>query len=371
MNFDQTWLQVDLDALCSNFRLIREKAGTEVMAVVKADAYGMGAVAVAQALAPQCSFFGTANIAEALELRRAGLKKPILVLGQMPLSAYPHAVREDIRMPIFRIEDAIALSQEAQLQKKTARFHFAVDTGMSRIGFQATESSADLCAEIVKLPGIYAEGIFSHFASADNEDLTAAKAQAHLFSQFLSMLKDRGVEIPLRHLSNSAGIMNFPAEYELVRSGIVTYGLYPSKDVDPKLLSIRPILQWLARISYVKTLPAGRKISYDGIYTTTRETVVATLPVGYADGSRRSMTGKCYVLLRGKRAPVLGRICMDQLMVDATTLPDISVDDEVTLFGRDGDATLPVEEYAARCHSFNYEAVCAVLPRVTRVYREK
>ena len=316
MEYDLTWLQVDLDALEDNLRLVNQKAGTDVLAVVKADAYGMGAVTIAHALQAHCAFFGTANITEALELRRSGIQKPILILGRMPASAYALAVAEDIRMPIFLYEDAKALSAEAVRQGKTARFHFAVDTGMSRIGFQATQESADLCVQICKLPGLEAEGIFSHFATADSYDLTSAKAQKEKFDTFCSLLTQRGIQIPIRHMNNSAGIMNFEDAYELVRSGIVNYGMYPSDEVDPQLLPVKPVMEWIAKVVYVKTLPAGRQISYGGCYTTTRETVVATLPVGYADGYRRSLTDKGHVLLHGKKAPIIGRICMDQMMVE-------------------------------------------------------
>ena len=202
MEYDLTWLQVDLDALEDNLRLVNQKAGTDVLAVVKADAYGMGAVTIAHALQAHCAFFGTANITEALELRRSGIQKPILILGRMPVSAYPLAVAEDIRMPIFLYEDAKALSDEAVKQGKTARFHFAVDTGMSRIGFQATQESADLCVQICKLPGLEAEGIFSHFATADSYDLTSAKAQKEKFDAFCDLLTQRGIQIPIRHINN-------------------------------------------------------------------------------------------------------------------------------------------------------------------------
>lgn len=368
MEFDQTWLQVDLDAISDNFRLVCETAGTDVLAVVKADAYGLGAVAVAHVLEPLCAFLGTANIAEALELRRSGIRKPILVLGRMPVSAFPEAVREDIRMPIFLWEDAEALSAEALRQGKTAAFHFAVDTGMGRIGFQATEGSADLCARIGKLPGIYAEGLFSHFASADSADLSDAREQAQLFARFDEMLKARGIHIPIRHMNNSAGIMNFPADHEMVRSGIVNYGMYPSDEVDPAKLPIRPVVEWLTRVAYVKELPAGRKISYGGVYTTRRDTLVATLPVGYADGYRRSLTGQGHVLIRGQRAPIIGRVCMDQLMVDVTDIPDVTIGDKAVLIGRSGDEEITADLLARLTGTINYEIICGISRRTPRVY---
>ncbi len=368
MNFDSTYVKIDLDAIGENFRAVQHKTGVPVMAVVKADAYGHGAVQVARLLQNQCAFFGVSSMLEALELRQAGLTKPILILGRTPVSAFQAGVRYDIRPTIFHYEDALALSEEAVRQGKTAYFHFAVDTGMSRIGFQPTAESADLCADIVKLPNIQAEGIFSHFATADCQDLTRAALQAERFEAFLAMLKERGVEVPIRHLDNSAGLMNFPNHYEMVRSGIVTYGLYPSSEVNPKLLPLRPALQWLSRVTHVKTLPEGREISYGGTYVTTRPTVVATVPVGYADGYRRSLSGKFYVLIHGKPAPILGRICMDQMMVDVTDIPDVKLDDMVTLVGRDGDEVITVEAIAAAADSFNYEFICGISRRVPRIY---
>ena len=235
LNFDSTRVKIDLDAISSNFDAIREKAGVPVMAVVKADAYGHGAIQVARLLQDKCAFFGVSSMLEAMELRRAGLSTPILILGHTPVNAFPTAIAEGIRPAIFHYEDALALSEAAVTLGKTAPFHFAVDTGMSRIGFQATEYSADLCAKIAALPGITAEGLFSHFATADCADLSRAEQQAERFDAFDRMLKARGVTIPIRHLDNSAGLMNFRCHYEMVRSGIVTYGLYPSSEVEPSL----------------------------------------------------------------------------------------------------------------------------------------
>lgn len=368
MNFDSTCVKIDLDVIAANFDAVAQKAGVPVMAIVKADAYGHGAIQVARLLQDKCAFFGVSSMLEALELRQAGLTNPILILGRMPLSALPCAVREDVRPTIFHYEDAVALSEEALRQGKVAPFHFAVDTGMSRIGFQPTQEAADICAAIVKLPGITAEGIFSHFATADCADLTAAKAQAEKFDAFCAMLTHRGMELPIRHLDNSAGLMNFPNHYDLVRSGIITYGMYPSTEVSPALLPLKPALTWLSRVTHVKTLPAGRPISYGGTYVTQQPTVVATVPVGYADGYRRSLSGKFHVLIRGKKAPILGRICMDQLMVDVTDIPGVSLDDTVTLVGRDGDEIITMEQIAAAADSFNYEFVCGISRRVPRIY---
>lgn len=368
MEFGQTCLHIDLDAIVRNVRTIRGRAGADILAVVKADAYGLGAVAVSRALEEDCAFFGTANISEALELRRAGIRKPILVLGRMPVSAYPLAVENDVRMPICLYEDALALSAEAVKQGKTAFFHFAVDTGMSRIGFQASEESANLCARIVALPGIQAEGLFSHFATADCADLTRTREQMARFAAFDAMLKARGISIPIRHLSNSAGTMNFTTEYEMVRPGIITYGMMPSDEVDPARMPVEPVFRWDTRVAYLKTLPAGREVSYGGIFTTAGETVVATLPVGYADGYRRIMTGKCHVLIHGRKAPVIGKICMDQIMVDVTGIPDVKLNDTATLIGRDGSEEITADDLARWADTVNYEIVCGLARRLPRIY---
>ena len=368
MNFDNTYVKIDLDVIESNIDAIREQVGVDVMAVIKADAYGHGAVQVARLLQDKCSFFGVSSILEAMELRRAGIYNPILILGQTPIRAFPTLVQAEIRPTIFHYDAAVALSNAAQLLGKEAAFHLAVDTGMSRIGFQATEEDADICAEIANLPGLVCEGIFSHYATADCEDLSKSRAQAELFDKFCQMMKDRGVEIPIRHMDNSAGLMNFSNHYELVRSGIVTYGMYPSDEVNPQLLNIRPALQWLSRVTHVKTLPAGREISYGGTYVTTKETRVATVPVGYADGYRRCLSGNFYVLIRGKKAPILGRVCMDQMMVDVTDIPDVTLNDRVVLVGKSGDEEITMEQLAAAMDTINYEVVCGISRRVPRVY---
>jgi alanine racemase len=306
---------------------------------------------------------------EALELRNAGIKTPILILGQIPPKAFSVAIREGIRPTIFRYEDAVALSETAQELGVEAPFHFAVDTGMSRLGFQVNEEAADICQKIAQLPNLKTEGLFSHFATADCEDLSKSRQQAELFDKFYEMLRIRGVQIQLRHLDNSAGLMNFENHYEMVRSGIVTYGMYPSGEVDPKLLALKPALTWHSRVTHVKELPAGREISYGGTYVTTKPTLVATVPVGYADGYRRSLSGKFYVLIRGKQAPVLGRICMDQMMVDVTDIGDVQVNDKVVLVGSDGRETITMEQIAQAADSFNYEFVCGISRRVPRFYR--
>ena len=368
MNFDSTRVKIDLDAISDNFDAIAAKTKVPVMAVIKADAYGHGAIQVAQLLQNRAAFFGVSSMLEATELRRAGLTNPILILGHTPVKAFGTAIREGIRPTIFRYEDAVALSEAAVAAGISAPFHFAVDTGMSRIGFPVTEEAADICAEIAKLPGLIPEGIFSHFATADCADLSRSRQQAKKFDTFCDWLKARNVSVAIRHLNNSAGLMNFDTHYEMVRAGIVTYGMYPSEEVSPELLSLKPALQFLSKVTFVKTLPAGCEISYGGTFVTTKQTRVATVPVGYADGYRRSLSGKFYCLIHGKKAPILGRICMDQMMVDVTEIPETKPGDRVTLVGTDGEETITMEAIAAAADSFNYEFVCGISRRVPRIY---
>ena len=362
MHLDNNYVTVDLEIIAANYRFIREKAGVPVMAVIKADGYGHGAVPIAKKLEKDCNFFGVAAVSEALELRNAGIQAPILVLSPMHPETYEIAVREGIRPAIFRYEDGEALSQAAQKLGKEAVFHFAVDTGMSRIGFQVTEADADICEKICKLPGLRAEGLFSHFATADTADLTKTHAQAEKFRTFDAMLKARGVEIPLRHLDNSAGIMHFGAHYEMVRAGIILYGLEPSGEVD--ITGLRPALSWYSRVAYLKTLEPGREVGYGGAFTTERPTVVATIPVGYADGYHRVLSNSFYVEIRGRKAPILGRVCMDQMMVDVTDIPGVELGDRVTLLGD----TLTAREMGEAAGTINYEVVCAIGKRVPRYY---
>ena len=362
------YVKIDLDAILQNYRAVCQKTGVPVMAVIKADAYGHGAVHVARVLKEECPFFGVSSVSEALELRQSGIDTPILILGHAPVSVFPKLVGNGIRPTVFTYEDAEELSRQAAAKGVVAPCHLAVDTGMSRIGFQVTEEAANICKQIAELPNIEIEGIFSHFATADCADLSRSHAQTGLFDRFCQMLEARGIRPKLYHLDNSAGIMNFDKHYSMVRSGIVTYGLYPSDEVSPDLLTLTPAMSWFSRISHVKTLPAGRAISYGGTFVTTAPTRVATVPVGYADGYRRSLSSKFYVLIHGKKAPILGRVCMDQMMVDVTHIPEIAVGDKVTLVGTDGAEAITVEEIAEAAGSFNYEFVCGISRRVCRRY---
>ena len=368
LNTFRTTLQIDLDAIGSNIKKIKEKSGVKFMAIIKADAYGHGAVEIARFTETECDFFGVACIDEALELRYAGIKKPILILGATPKSRFEDAIKNGIRISIFDHEGAVEFSSKASELGINAPFHFALDTGMNRIGFKPTEESANICRDISLLPSIYAEGLFSHFACADFEDLTKTNTQKEKYFRFVSMLEERGVNIPIKHLNNSAGILDFDEHLDLVRSGIITYGLYPSDEVVKTIPDLTPAMRWESYISFLKEIDEGEEISYGGTFTTTRKTRVATIPVGYADGYPRCLSNKFYVLINGKKAPILGKICMDQLMVDVTDIPDAIKGNKVTLFGRDKDALISVEEISEAADSFNYEFICGISRRVARIY---
>lgn len=366
----RTQAVIDLDAIEYNFNQVRNKLSknVKILSVVKADAYGHGAVPIARFLDEKCDFFGVACTDEALELIHAGIKTPILILGYTSPELFDVIVKNDIRISIFSYADAVLLSDEAVKQNKTIPFHFCVDTGMSRIGFQADEKSADICKKIVSLPNITAEGLFSHFATADEKDLTKSRAQQNRFKEFIKMLDNRGVHIPIKHINNSAGIINFDDTFDMCRMGIITYGLYPSEDIDKSRLSIKPALTWKTHISHIKTLEKGREISYGGTYVTEEERIIATIPVGYADGYPRCLSNIGKVIINGQYAPVVGRICMDQFMVDITNINNVTLESEVILVGKSEDAELTMEEVSNAAHSFNYELPCRIALRVPRTY---
>lgn len=368
MPYYRSAVVVDLDTIRNNFLAVKQKVGddTGILAVIKADAYGHGAIETARELEKLCDFFGVADIDEAMQLRIGGFNKPILILGRTDPYYSDAIIKYDIRTTVSCLSDAESLSEEGARQGKKAKIHIALDTGMSRIGFQADEISE--IVKISKLPYIEIEGVFSHFATADESDLSKAEKQKELFDSMLKEIEKEGISIPIRHMNNSAGIINFSRRYDLVRAGIVLYGLYPSHDIDKSLLDVKPAMRWVAKISHVKTLPAGREVSYGGTYVTTRDTRVATVPVGYADGYPRCLSDKGEVLVNGRRVPIIGRICMDQFMIDVTGVPDVTLGTEITLVGKDGDDCLTMEEVSEKAHSFNYELLCRISRRVPRIY---
>ena len=343
------------------------------MLIVKADAYGHGAAALAKLFESEADYFAVAETGEAAELRACGIKKPILILGYTSPSLYENALENDITLTLFSLEQARLLSEKAQKMGKTARVHFAVDTGMGRIGWQVCEQSAEEAAKAARLTGIEAEGVFSHFATADEIDTAFAEEQRALFERFCAMLGERGVRPPIRHMNNSAGILRFSEQYEMVRAGILAYGLFPSEGLAAefgKSFPLRPAMELMTHIAHVKELDAGKSVSYGATYVTSKKTLVATLPVGYADGYPRSLSGKGEVLLRGVRCPIIGRVCMDQMMVDVSAVPSAKTEDEVTLVGKSGSEFISAEEVASLAGTINYEFICGISKRVPRIYTD-
>ena len=367
----RVYADIDLDAIYENVKNAKAllKKDTKMMAIVKADGYGHGAVEVARQIDELVDAYGVAILEEGIELRKAGFTKPILILGYTPKPLYPAMIRYDIATAVFTMEMAKEISDTAVAMHKNANIHIKLDTGMSRIGFAITKESKEIIEQIAKLPGIEIKGCFSHFARMDEKDKTKAEQQFSRYETFVHKMEQAGVKIPVKHISNSAGIMEMPKVNEdMVRDGICLYGLYPSEEVNKERLPLEPAMQWKTYVSYVKELEAGIEIGYGGTYTTTKPTMVATIPVGYADGYARSLSGKGCVLIHGQRAPILGRICMDQFMVDVTDIPGTAEGDECILFGEQEGEILSVEEVSELAGSFNYEFVCDVGRRVPRVF---
>ncbi len=371
--YNRVYAEINLDAVVHNMDAMHKKLSeqTKIMAVIKADGYGHGAVEIAEAVdhLPYLYGYGVATVEEGLALRGRGIEKPVLILGYAFPDQYAEMIRAKIRPTVFTCEMAQALSETAARLGTECRIHFAVDTGMSRIGYPVTCEAADEMARLSALPHIMVEGIFTHFARADEKDKSDARNQLALFHKMVSMLEERGVSIPIRHCSNSAGIVELPeANLDLVRAGITMYGLWPSEEVDKNGIVLKPALSLYTHVAYVKELPAGRAVSYGGTYVTPDTRRIATIPVGYADGYARGLSNCGDVLIHGMRAPIRGRVCMDQFMVDVTDIPEVKCGDKVVLIGQDGEACITMEEAGGRSGRFNYEFVCGLGKRVPRVY---
>lgn len=370
--YTRVYAAVDLDAVEANMKAMASglSEGTGMMGVVKTDGYGHGAVPVAKAIDPYVRGYGVATLEEARNLQAHGITKPILILGVTHESRFKELVKQDIRATVFERTQAEALSRMAQEVGRPAFLHLALDTGMNRIGMKCCRESADLAVEISHMPGIRVEGLFTHFARADETDKTSALLQLNRYQEFVRLLKERGLIIPVRHISNSAGIVDLrEADCDMVRAGIAIYGLYPSQEVEKEKVVLRPAMELKSCITYLKGIEAGDAVSYGGTFVAEKAMTVATVPVGYGDGYPRNLSGRGRVLIRGKSAPILGRVCMDQMMVDVTGIPEVSRDDEVTLIGKDGEEEITVEELARTGGGFHYEIVCDIGKRVPRVYR--
>ena len=362
---------IDLSAIMHNMEAMHQNIdpNTKIMAVIKADGYGHGAVPIAKEIEHLDYVYGyaAATVEEGMILRNNGIQKPILILGYIFPDQYEEVIQAEICPSVFTLEMAEELSAAAEKVGKDCRMHFAVDTGMSRIGYQVTEEAADEMAQIAKLPHMIVEGIFTHFAKADEYDKTFTKEQIQKFRKMIAMMEDRGVSIPVKHCSNSAGIAEIrEANMDMVRAGITLYGMWPSEEVAHNI-SLHPVMSLKSHIAFVKTLGKGRKISYGGIYETPSEKRIATIPVGYADGYARGLSNKGYVLIHGKKAPICGRVCMDQFMVDVTEIPEAKEGDPVTLLGKDGSECITMEELGEISGRFNYEFACLITPRVPRI----
>ena len=370
--YNRVYATVNLDAVADNMKEMAGNlpSGTGMIGVVKADGYGHGSVPVAMAVDPYVRGFAVATVEEGVILRRHGIGKMILVLGVTHPDQYGELIRYQIRPTVFTLRQAERLSELACREGVRAKLHLAVDTGMSRIGMEPDETSAEMVLSMSRLPGIEIEGMFTHFARADERDKESARAQLAAYLNFSELLKSRGIEIPLKHCSNSAGIVEgLPSNsLDLVRAGISIYGLYPSDEVDRETVHLTPVMELKSRISYIKTIRPGTPVSYGGTFVARRPTRIATIPVGYGDGYPRSLSSRGSVLIRGRRAPILGRVCMDQFMVDVTDIPEAEEEDVVTLIGRDGGDQISVEELARLGGGFHYELICDLGKRVPRVY---
>lgn len=423
--YTRIYATVDLDAVVYNIKMMKAnlREGTGMMAVVKTDGYGHGAAPVAWAACPYVEMYAVASAQEALNLKKHGIPKPILILGPVHHSHYEMLIREEIRIPVFTWRQAEDVSEKAQAVGKTAYIHLAVDTGMNRIGMRPDEPSAELAVKIGGLPGICVEGLFTHFARADEEDKTSALKQAKRYGDFVRMLEHRGLRIPVKHISNSAGIIDLPKisnsagiidlpesvcmggaengslvgtgcgvlaesvsgmnpavlpkpvsdsglslSHCLVRAGISMYGLYPSNEVKKEMVPLKPVMELKSFITYIKQIEPGDQVSYGGTFTAQAPMTVATVSAGYGDGYPRNQSGKGHVLIRGHKVPILGRVCMDQMVVDVSGIPEVQEWDTVTLIGAEGNQRISVEELADTGGGFHYEIVCDIGKRVPRVY---
>lgn len=365
---------IDLDAVTANMQHMHEhlKPGTGMIAVIKTDAYGHGSVEISKVLEKLDFVYGfaVATAEEAFTLRDAGIRLPILILGYTFPYSYERMVREGIRPTVFRRDMVMQLNETAARLHKKAKVHVKVDTGMGRIGVQPDEEGFSFVKWVSEQENIEIEGVFTHFARADEKDKTAAYHQLAVFKEFTErMEKELSIPNLLKDCSNSAGILEMPeANMDMVRAGITLYGLPPSDEVNMQIIKLSPVLSLFSTVVYVKTLPAGCPVSYGGTYVTKKDTRIATIPIGYGDGYPRSLSNKGYVLIHGKKAPIIGRICMDQFMADVTEIEDVKEGDKVTLIGQDGDLSISVSELGDLSGRFPYELVCDIGKRIPRVY---
>ncbi len=363
--------EIDLTAIHKNIETMKSYISNDkkLLAVIKANAYGHGAVEVAKALTDLADYYGVAFIDEAVELRKAGIDKPILILGHTDESLFDVLIDYDITQTIYSYEQAKTLSDVAVSKGKIAKLHIKVDTGMNRIGFPSVKESTQPIIAIGRLPSLNVEGIYTHYYLADVKDKTIANQQLKSYSQMVQWLEEEGMSFEIRHISNSAGIMEMPNDtYDMVRSGIATYGLYPSEEMNQEACVLHPAMRLVSHVTHVKMVRKGETIGYGASYTLPEDKMIATVEVGYADGYPRALSNQGRMLVHGQYAPIVGRVCMDQTMIDVSHIPDVKVGDEVVLVGKQEENSISVEELADMSASFNYEFVCDVNRRVPRVF---
>lgn len=371
--YNRVYAKIDLDAAAYNMEQMKKRigSGARLIAVIKTDGYGHGAVPLARMFEETDYVWGyaVASLDEGVVLRKHGIKKPILVLGCIFPDQYKEMIRYEIRATIYMEDMAREMADTARRAGKKAFFHIKVDTGMGRIGFPVSEESADIIERISRMPDVVTEGMYTHFAKADETDKSYTLEQHRKFMWMKEQMEKRGVEIPYYDCDNSAGIIDFPdMKHDLARAGISMYGLYPSDEVDQNAVDLKPVLSLISHVTFVKTVEPGTAISYGGTFVADKTMRVATIPVGYGDGYPRSLSNKGFVLIHGKRARILGRVCMDQFMVDVTDIPGVKFMDRVILAGEDGNDRITVDELAGLSGRFNYEFVCCLGKRIPRVY---
>lgn len=371
--YTRIYAEIDLDAIVGNVTSVaaRLKETSRLIGVVKSDGYGHGSVPVAKAIEAHVWGFAVAALEEGELLRAHGIKKPILVLGTVRRSQLWRLLDSELRPTIFRLLDGKELSELAVKAGKRVPVHLALDTGMSRLGFDDTRESLDEAEAISRLPGIQIEGLFTHFPSADEADKSLTRKQFAAYRAFAEHLEERGVALPMKHCSNSAAVIDLAdMNLDAVRTGIILYGICPSGEVDRESVPVKPALSLYSFITCIRKIEAGTAVSYGGTFVAPEQMRIATVSAGYGDGYPRALSNRGEVLICGRRAPILGRICMDQLMVDVTHIPDACEEDRVTLIGRDGDQQVSVEDLASACGGFRYEIPCQIGKRVPRVYIE-
>lgn len=365
------WAEIDLDNLAHNMREIRRVSkAKDIITIIKADAYGHGALDMAPILMENgATMFAVATLSEAIELRKGGIKIPIIILGYTPLEQFEQVLEYDIEQTVFSFEYAKEISEIARRENKTVKLQIKVDTGMGRIGFLPNDKSIEDVYQISLLPNIQIEGLFSHFSSADEEDKEYTYLQLQKFNWFAENLNKKNIQIKFRHIANSSAIIDLPeSHFEAVRAGIIIYGYYPSEEVSKQKIDLKPVMSIKVNVTHIKKIPAGEYISYGRKFKTDKESIIATLPIGYADGYTRLLSNKAKVIIKGQFAPVVGRICMDMCMVDITHIEGVKNGDEVIVIGEDHGCRFNADDIAEMIGTINYEVLCMISKRVPRVY---